>query len=331
MNVNTMKFKDYVIVFLKGILLGLVSVGIPGVSASTIGIIIGIYFLMVDSIANFFKNFKRNALFLSILILGYAVGSISAAFSVTLLFDKFPLITTFIILAFIIGSIPDMAIKNKNNFKKVSSIITFCIVFAFIILYNLFIGSGAVEEFPNDPNIWYLIKMLIIGVITSATFVIPGIDFAVVFLSLGMYYPFLNLISELLLFGSENYLQTFIPNIKIMGFYLIGYFVGVFLFSKLIKLLSKKYTSQTQLASFAFVVAAPFIVIKTCIVDNTSFKVTGGEIITIVIGVIIAFAIMLIIKKLNKRTDEKAEEQLISLIENKSNESSIENKNPNDC
>lgn len=325
-----MKIKDYGLVFLKGILLGLVSVGIPGVSASTIGIVIGIYFLMVDCIANIFKDFKHNFLFLIVLILGYGVGSISAAFSVTILFEKFPLVTTFIILAFIISSIPDMFMKLKQYFKKPSCLITFAVVLAIILLYNFLIGSGAVEEFPREPSIWYLVKMTIIGVITSATFVIPGVDFAVVFLALGIYYPFLNLISELLLFGADNYLQTFIPNITILGFYLVGYFVGVFLFSKLIKFVSKKYTGQTQLASFAFIVAAPFIVIKSCIIDNASFKVSGGQIVAIIIGCLIAFGVMIAIKIISKKNDKKAEEQLIEIIEKNAEElenQTIENEN----
>lgn len=315
-----MKIKDYILVFLKGILLGLVSVGIPGVSASTIGIIIGIYFLMVDSIANIFKDFKHNGLFLLVLILGYAVGSVSAAFSITILFEKFPLVTTFAILAFIIASIPDMFMKLKPYFKKASCWITFAIVVALLLAYNLTIGSGAVKEFPRNPDIWYLIKMVFIGIITSATFVVPGVDFAVVFLALGMYYPFMNMITELLLFGADNYLQTFIPNITILGFYLVGYFVGVFLFSKLIKLLSKKYQGQTEFASFAFVAAAPFIVIKTCILDNDSFIVTGGQVTAIILACLIAFSIMIGLKLVSKKKNEKAEEQLIDIIETKTEE-----------
>ena len=49
----------YILIFLQGVLLGLVSIGIPGFSASTIAIIIGVYVLLVESIAGFFSNIKK--------------------------------------------------------------------------------------------------------------------------------------------------------------------------------------------------------------------------------------------------------------------------------
>ena len=90
MKTSEMKGKDYVFVALKGTLLGLVSLGIPGVSASTVGIIIGIYFTMVDAIANIFKDFRHNATFLLALMIGYAAGSVGAAFSVWLTIKAAP-------------------------------------------------------------------------------------------------------------------------------------------------------------------------------------------------------------------------------------------------
>ncbi len=317
LNLKEMKIKDYIIVFLKGILLGLVSVGIPGVSASTIGIIIGIYFLMVDAIANIFKDFKHNFLFLLFLILGYGIGSIGAAFSITILFEKFPFVTTFIIIGLICASIPEMIIKLKKDYKNISCWITFIVVLLLLLAYNLTLSTGSVQEFPTNPDIPYLIKMGVIGAVTSATFVIPGIDFAVVFLSLGIYYPFMNMITSLLSFGSEDYMTYFVGNIQILGFYLLGYFVGVFLFSKLIKLLSAKYNSQTQFASLAFIVAAPFIVIKSCIIDNEAFHTSTGQIVLVIIASITAFILLLSLKIIRKRKSKILTNEEISEYQEK--------------
>lgn len=299
--------KNNIMTLLKGILLGLISMGIPGLSASTIAIIVGIYFLMVESIANIFKEFKKNFIFLIFLLAGYLIGCIMAAFSVDILFSNFPLATTLVILGMILGSFPDLFIKSKQNMKKLSCWIVFGIVFIAIILYNLFISKTATTEFPNDPNYGYLIKMTIIGLVTASTFIIPGVDFAVVFLSLGLYYPFLNMITELLSFGSSNYLDMFIPNIKILGFYLAGYLIGMFLFSKLIKFLTNKYNSQTQFASVAFVVAAPIIVIKNCILDNDSFRGSVPQSIVGTILAIIAFGIMVYLARINRNNNQPKE------------------------
>lgn len=305
MDIHNMHLKDYILVFLKGILLGLISVGIPGVSASTIGIIIGIYFLMVDAISNILKDFKKNAPFLLILMLGYGLGSIGAAFSITILFEQFPLVTTFAILGFILASIPDMVIKLKKDFSKPICWVVFIGVLILLFIYNISFTTSNVQEFPDKPNLGYLIKMGIIGVVTSATFIIPGVDFAVIFLSLGIYYPFMNMITELCSFFDPNYFNLFKTNIQILLFYLAGYFIGVFLFSKLIKFLSVKYESQTQFASFAFIVAAPFIVIKSCVIDNDAFFISTGQIIAIVIACVICFATILSLRFIHNNRTKK--------------------------
>ena len=266
-----MKFKNYASVFLKGILLGVMSLGIPGVSASTVGIIVGIYFLMVEAIADIFKDFKHNAPFLLSLMLGYGAGAIFAAAAVTVLFNLFPLVIVIIMSGILIAAIINTAVELKGEYKKVSNWITFVVTLAALGVYNMLLNTGITMTFPEDPSLKNLIVMAVVGLVTSSTFIIPGIDFAVVFLSLGIYYPFMNMLYELVSFGMDNYGAALIKNLEILGFYIAGYFVGIFLFSKLIKKLIGKYKSQTQFASFAFVVSAPVVFYKNSVILNDGF------------------------------------------------------------
>lgn len=300
-DVKKMNLKDYISTFFKGILLGLISVGIPGLSASTIGIIIGVYFVLVESIANVFSDFKSNIKFLLSIIFGYAVGAVGAAYSITILFDHFALITTLAILGFILGSIPDMVVKLRGRFKNASNWIVFGVIVFLLVVYNYTLSTGTDTEFPTDPDLHFLVGVIFMGLVTSATFVIPGVDFAVVFLSLGIYYPFTNMVTQLLSFNAEIYAETLVANLKILGFYLIGYFVGMFLFSKLIKYLNSKYNSQTQFASLAFVCAAPAIVIKDCVVENQSFRTSVGQWIVGIALFLAFFLLMIVIGFLNSR------------------------------
>lgn len=271
MTLKEMKFKNYVSVFLKGILLGIMSLGIPGVSASTVGIIVGIYFLMVEAIADIFKDFKHNAPFLLSLMLGYGAGAIFAAAAVTVLFKLFPLVIVIIMSGVLIAAIINTAVELKGEYKKVSNWITFVVTLAALGVYNMLLNTGITMTFPEDPSLKNLIVMAVVGLVTSSTFIIPGIDFAVVFLSLGIYYPFMNMLYELVSFGMDNYGAALLKNLEILGFYIAGYFVGVFLFSKLIKKLIGKYKSQTQFASFAFVVSAPVVFYKNSVILNDGF------------------------------------------------------------
>lgn len=271
MTLKEMKFKNYVSVFLKGILLGVMSLGIPGVSASTVGIIVGIYFLMVEAIADIFKDFKHNAPFLLALMLGYGAGAIFAAAAVTVLFKMFPLVIVIIMSGILIAAIINSAVGLKGEYKKASNWITFVVTLAGLGVYNMLLNTGITMTFPADPSLKNLIVMAVVGLITSSTFIIPGIDFAVVFLSLGIYYPFMNMLYELVSFGMDNYGAVLLKNLEILGFYIAGYFVGIFLFSKLIKKLIGKYKSQTEFASFAFVVSAPVVFYRNAVVLNDGF------------------------------------------------------------
>ncbi len=283
------------IVFLEGVLLGLISIGIPGFSASTIAIIIGVYTVMVEAMANIVSDFKRSIIFLICLYLGYGIGSMLAALSVNILFKNFPLATVIVILGLLAGSIPDMVIKLKGNFKKISCWITFVIVGASIVCYNFFAKEGATIEFPEDPSWTFVIAMGLTGLVTSATFVIPGVDFAVVFLSLGLYYPFSNMLATLANFTAPTYAQTFMPNFKILLSYTIGYFTGAFLLSKLVKMLIHKFNPQTMFASFSFIAVAPAIVIKNCVYDNENFSYSTSQLIVgLILGILLMSAMILI-------------------------------------
>ena len=72
---------------IKGILIGFISIAIPGLSASTIAIILGVYYSMINSISSIFKDFKKSVVFLAILILGYAIGSLGGAFMISTVYE----------------------------------------------------------------------------------------------------------------------------------------------------------------------------------------------------------------------------------------------------
>lgn len=296
--------KTDVSVFLKGILLGLVSVGIPGLSASTVGIVVGIYFLMVEAIAGIFEDFKHNFVFLIVLIGGYSLGAIIAAFAVTALFAKFALATTVAVIGLILGGVSSMKDDLKEGKNKVSCWVTMGVLIVLILLYNFFAGVGDTAQFPTEPTFGYLLEMFLIGVVTSATFVIPGVDFAVVFLSIGFYLPFMKMITELFSFDLAVYQETFVKNIEIALFYFAGYLIGMFLFSKLIKKLSQRFAIQMQYASFAFVAVAPIIVLKNCIFDNTAFTFSPLQLI---VGIGVGIGLFFAMAGINQKAKEKKE------------------------
>ena len=221
-------------ILLKGIVVGFVSCAIPGVSASTFAIILGVYYTMIESISMILKNFKKSMSFLVFMLLGYAIGALLAAILVSTIYDKYPLAIVIIIICFIVGSLPNMIKDLIPHIKKVSGWIVFIVIVGLFIAYSGFVVKHEEITFV-DMNYVDYIKLLIIGLITSITLVIPGMDFAVVLLSLGYYYAIMDLMKNLL------FLNDVLNNLLILGTYLVGYGVGCFLLSNLIKKLVKKH------------------------------------------------------------------------------------------
>lgn len=290
----------HLLIYLKGIILGFVSIAIPGLSASTVALIVNIYYDMINSISEIFKKPKKSIVFLIFLMLGYGTGAFIGATSVSLAYEIYPLPVILLIMGFIIGAIPSIIKDLIPHMKKFSNWVVLIVVTILLLGYSYVITNGENITFENMKLVDY-ISLAFVGLITASTLVIPGVDFAVVFLSLGYYYAFIDLIADL-----PN-LSNLINNSLIMGVYLLGYVVGAFLFSKMIKLIINKYESQTKFASFAFVLTAPAIVIKKSIIENANFYTTPSQIVVGITLGVIAFVIMILIPFLHRKFKNKRE------------------------
>lgn len=252
--------------FLKGILIGFASLAIPGLSASTIAIVLFVYYDMIYAISHIFKKPKKSITFLAVLIAGYGVGALAGAVAVNTLYINFPVPVVAAVLGFLIGSIPRMAVESRNDFKKPVNLLIMILTAAVFLVYAFVVNSGNsvsfdVIRFPRD-----YILMALVGVVTSTTLVIPGVDFAVTLMALGYYYAFIDLV------GNFPALILHPSRLFILLAYLIGYGVGSFFLSKGLRFLIKRYPRQLQCVNLAMVIIAPVIVFGKCVIFDDNFK-----------------------------------------------------------
>ena len=59
--------------FIKGIIIGIATL-VPGVSGGTMAIILGVYNEMIASVSSFFKDIKKNIIFLGVISIGGVLG-----------------------------------------------------------------------------------------------------------------------------------------------------------------------------------------------------------------------------------------------------------------
>lgn len=251
-------------IFIKGIIIGFVSIAIPGLSASTIAIVFGLYFLLIDSISSIFTNFKKSVAFLLTIMLGYGVGSVLGATLISKLYIEFPLPVSLLILGFVVGSIPEMFRDIKTTKTSIKNYLITIIIAASVILYSSLAFNGNPVDF-DDMELYEYIVLAIVGFVTSTTLVIPGVDFAMILLSFGYYYAILGAINNLVS------LTDMVHNITVLAIYLVSYGIGAFIVSTFIKKVIGKHEAQFKYANLGFVIAAPIVVIQKSILKNELF------------------------------------------------------------
>ena len=268
--------KKNLILILKGMIIGLANV-IPGVSGGTLMITLGVYEQVIETISHFFSNFKKNLKFIIPLGIGIVLALLLFSKIIGLSLEKFPFATTCVFLGLIIGGIP-LIINNMNknkDSKKVSNYIIAFVSFAFIILFAM-LKSGNDVNF-NNIGILGMLLLFMVGIVASATMVIPGISGSFVLMLLGYYKPIIDTVRSLTDFSLIGH------NVLVLGSFGIGVLIGIVLVSKLIELLLKKFETKTYFAVFGFVVASCIAIIKPL------FSLNLG-VLEIIIGIVLLIA-----------------------------------------
>lgn len=260
---------------LKGIIIGIGKI-IPGVSGSMLAISMGIYQRLIDSVNNFFKNPKDNFKFLLKIGIGVIISIVFFSNIILECLNRFYLITMFLFIGLIIGSLSDIKkeIDKKNNYI---AIISFIIV-TILGLINI----------NNDVNITNPILnflfFILVGFIDALTMVIPGISGTATLMMIGAYNSLMELFSNLLNFN------LILANLKLIVPFIIGLGLGIIITVKLINYLFKNFKSKTYSAIQGFSLSTIILMAIKCF--NTEYTFFN-----LIIAFIMLFIGILLTKK----------------------------------
>lgn len=288
--------KRHVLNFFKGIGIGIANM-IPGFSGGTMAIMLNVYDLFVYAFANVFNDFKNVVKKSWSLFLGIMTGAVLALFTILKLLEIIPFITVMFFVGLIIGSIP--SIYKKCNLKKIkiADIIAFMIAVAILIALPL-INTTNSAEIQYNYSI-YLI-MLALGIICSASMVIPGISGSLVLMAFG-YFEFLmktlrDFLQNLFNFSLNNYWNMFF----ILACFAIGCIIGLVFVSKLIGKMLQKYPKTTYCAILGLILASPFSILYKTNAEYT-INYNAPTIIFSIISLIIGIVIVLVGEYISKK------------------------------
>lgn len=280
----------HLILVLKGFFMGIANI-IPGVSGGTIALIVGIYEDFINAISHFLTNFKKNITFLIPVFIGMGLAILLLSKVIDYSYNHYPLAVTLFFMGLVIGGIP-LILKNikkcsdkDKNINSFLTIITFILVIFFAMAPVLF-NMDSTSEF-NNLNLSGYIMLFIVGIIASATMVIPGISGSLVLMLLGYYYPIVATIKDITNFAN------FSSNIMVLGTVGLGIVVGIVLIAKIIEYLFKNHQKSTYYAVLGFIIASVVAIPISTIINTSSYSFNILElaigVMLLIMGVFISY------------------------------------------
>lgn len=233
------KKTNNLITIIKGAIIGGTML-VPGVSGGTMAMTLGIYNDLISSISNIRQWKRRDLIFLTLFILGAAVGMLILANPILTLIERFPKPTIFFFLGAVAGAIP-MIWRHSQVTKVAAKHIVYIIFGAAIMVALSYIPTELIHTNSTNGILWFLLLMLA-GFISAVAFILPGISFSYFLLLLGLYDSTMQAISEL--------------DIPFLLPLVIGLAIGILIATKLLDKAMKIYPHATYLIILGFVIGS---------------------------------------------------------------------------
>ncbi len=273
--------------FLKGILIGVANI-IPGVSGGTMAVSMGVYDQLISAITGILKNFKRSMRILLPILAGAVAGIGGLSFVIKFLLENYPLQTSTLFIGLILGGLPILFSHVKGAKIGVPHVILFIIFFAIVVAMAVFNGA---ESSVTDISVNFgtVIQLFLIGMVASATMIIPGVSGSLVMMILGFYNIIISNISAFLSSLATWNVDGLIHGIGIFLPFGLGVIAGIGIVAKVIEWLFAKQPILTYSAIFGLVIASPIAIIYKIGISSVSVLGVIVAVITFAIGFAVAY------------------------------------------
>ena len=220
--------KTRFLAFILGLFIG-IAIIVPGVSGSTVAIILGLYTGMLYAIGNILTDFKRAFTFLLPIGIGAVIGFLAGFIVIQKVFGDYMFMIVCLFVGLMVGAVP--AILNETKGEKRTSLR--CLLFIIGIIIPLAIGaisimlssgSESTETFTSFP-VWRYPFYLLLGFVVAITQIVPGLSATAILMAVGQFKPILN----------SLHLDYILENPVVIALYAclgIGFLIGMVAISK---------------------------------------------------------------------------------------------------
>ena len=179
---------------LKGMVIGIANI-VPGVSGGTMMVAMGIYDKLIHCITHLFSEFKKSVLFVLPIGIGMVVAIAASSFVLSEMFEKIPIQTNLLFVGLILGGLPAILKKVKGARPKVGHLVT-ALLFFMLVAGMAAMGDSEGAAADLSFGLVNVVKLVGVGIIASATMVIPGVSGSMVLMLMGFYQPVLDAIKN---------------------------------------------------------------------------------------------------------------------------------------
>ena len=241
---------------LRGVVIGVANI-IPGVSGGTMMVSMGIYDTLIHCITHLFKEFKKSVKTLLPYAVGMLVGILALASVINWGLENHPLPTNTLFIGLILGGLGPLLKKVNRKKINLAAVIAFIALFALIIWMGIQRKDSIQNQESIEMNAAQMLILVFIGMIASATMIIPGVSGSLVLMLLGYYKPVVNALSTVkdgLISMNLSLLGQ--PLMMLLPF-LLGIVLGIFGVAKLIEWLTSRFPTPTYCGVLGLVLASP--------------------------------------------------------------------------
>ena len=244
---------------LRGMVIGLANI-IPGVSGGTMMVSMGIYDTIISCLNHLFKDFKKSVMTL----LPYGIGMVAAivvlASVIRYCLATFPLPTNCLFIGLILGGLPAILTRMKGKKKGAPGAIAFLAAFALIILLEVF-GHGEGTEADVSFGLVQVILLFLVGIVASATMIIPGVSGSMMLMLLGYYNPVLTAIENTVKALGALDMGALLTGVGVLLPFGLGIVAGIFGVARLIEYLLRRWEGVTFCGILGLVIASPVVIL----------------------------------------------------------------------
>ncbi len=272
---------EFLRALLQGVIIGIANV-IPGVSGGTMMVSMGVYDTLIGCITGLFRHFGKSVKTLLPYALGMLAGIVALASVLTYLFANYPLPTSTAFIGLILGGVSPLL--KKIDLKNVNglSMLLFLAFLALIVV--MAVMNPQEKSISVNFSVVQALVLLAVGVIASATMIVPGVSGSMVLMLLGYYQTVLKAVTDLkdgLLGGN---LPLALQQLEILVPFGVGVLIGIYAVAKLIEWLIRRYPVYTYSAILGLVVASPVAVLLRCDMTGATPVIVLISLVTFIAG-----------------------------------------------